>query len=155
LANDNPENLEVGRPHKVPREAEIYYLIGSAYDALGDPTLARKAYEESAAMKLDGSELRYFQVLAFQKLGREAEASEMVESLLKLGTDELTSALAAASSVSLEGKRSASARLAHAHYLLGLACLGRGQRQRAKEEFQRVLDQDMNHLGARTQLANL
>jgi tetratricopeptide (TPR) repeat protein len=154
-ALEYPENLEVGRPREVPREAEIYYLIGSAYDALGVQTQAQKAYEESAAIKLEGSELRYFQVLALRRLGRETEASEMVKNLLKMGTEELASASDAASSAKLEGTRSVSARLAHAHYLLGLASLGQGQRQRAKEEFQRVLDQDMNHLGARTQLAEL
>lgn len=52
-------------------------------------------------------------------------------------------------------RRSEAARTAHAHYLMGLGYLGQGNRPEAKAEFEKVIERNVNHLGARTQLAAL
>jgi len=54
-ALEYPENLEVGRSRKAPREAEIYQLIASAYEALGEPAKARKAREKSAPKEMSAA----------------------------------------------------------------------------------------------------
>jgi Tfp pilus assembly protein PilF len=45
--------------------------------------------------------------------------------------------------------------MANAHYLIGLGNLGKGQTDRAREEFQEALKMDINHLGATSQLMAL
>ena len=52
-------------------------------------------------------------------------------------------------------KPSDAVRLTQIHYLAGLGFLGKGQDAEAKAEFEKVLAMNVNHLGARTQLAEL
>jgi len=150
-----PENLEVGRPYRAARDAEIYYFTGTAYEALGDAARARAFYEKSLAEKLDASEIRYFQGLAFRKLGRETQALGVFDGLVKSGREELDATSDMDYFAKFGEKRSDAVRLAHAHYLMGLGYLGQGKRPEAKSEFQLVTKQDANHLGATTQLAAL
>jgi len=154
-ALEYPGNLEVGRPYRAERDAEIYYFIGGAHEALGDASQAKAFYGKAAAERLGESEVRYFQGLAFRKLGQEAQAARIFEGLVESGEEELAATSDMDYFAKFGEKRSEAVRLAHAHYLIGLGNLGQGRRAEAKAEFQSVLKQDLNHLGARTQLAAL
>jgi Tfp pilus assembly protein PilF len=46
-------------------------------------------------------------------------------------------------------------RKARAHFLIGLGYLGQGKQAQAREEFASASRLDVNHLGARTMLAEL
>jgi Tfp pilus assembly protein PilF len=52
-------------------------------------------------------------------------------------------------------RQSAVNRRAQAHYLLGLSLLGRGEKEKAKTEFMKALDLDINHLWAKYYLSLL
>jgi Tfp pilus assembly protein PilF len=52
-------------------------------------------------------------------------------------------------------RQSAVAQKAQAHFLLGLGYLGKGQKTEARAEFEKALSLNVNHTGARQQLAAL
>jgi len=95
----------------------------------------------------------YYQGLAAQKLGKTAEAGQMFDELLAMGNK----ALALGSKIDYFAKfgetQSRGFRLAEAHYLMGLGNLGKGDTAKARGEFQAALAQNVNHLGATTQLS--
>jgi tetratricopeptide (TPR) repeat protein len=154
-ALEYPENLEVGRPLKASRDAEIYYHIACAQEALGNASQARISLQKSVAQEPDMTEVRYFQALAHRKLGQEAQATAIFSALLAAGERGLQAASNFDYFAKFGEKRSAAVRLAHARYLMGLGHLGQGRRTEAKAAFEEVLRKDPNHLGAITQLAAL
>jgi tetratricopeptide (TPR) repeat protein len=154
-ALEYPDNLEVAQPYRAARDAEIYYFIGAAYEAQGDAAQARAAYERAVAQKHEAPEMRYFQGLASRKLGRESQAAEIFDGLVKSGTEELSASSDMDYFAKFGERRSEAARRAQAHYLIGLGYLGQGKRAEARAEFQKVVENDADHLGARTQLAAL
>jgi len=154
-ALEYPENLEVGRPEHSLRDAEIYYHLGSAEEALGDAAKARALYAQVVARKVEAPEIRYFQGLALGKLGEAAQAASVFAELVKSGKQELEATSDMDYFAKFGERRSEAARTAHAHYLMGLGYLGQGNRPEAKAEFEKVIERNVNHLGARTQLAAL
>jgi tetratricopeptide (TPR) repeat protein len=76
----------------------------------------------------------YYRALALQKLGRADEARSILQEL---------------------GKSSAQsgAHPAAAHYAAGLAHLGLGEKDQARQEFDEVLKLNPAHIGARSALA--
>jgi tetratricopeptide (TPR) repeat protein len=154
-ALEYPENLEVGRPEHSLRDAEIYYHLGSAEEALGDAAKARALYAQAVARKVEAPEIRYFQGLALGKLGEAAQAASVFAELVKSGKQELEATSDMHYFAKFGERRSEAARTAHAHYLMGLGYLGQGNRPEAKAEFEKVIERNVNHLGARTQLAAL
>jgi tetratricopeptide (TPR) repeat protein len=154
-ALEYPENLEVGRPEHSLRDAEIYYHLGSAEEALGDAAKARALYAQAVARKVEAPEIRYFQGLALGKLGEAAQAASVFAELVKSGKQELEATSDMHYFAKFGERRSEAARTAHAHYVMGLGYLGQGNRPEAKAEFEKVIERNVNHLGARTQLAAL
>jgi len=104
---------------------------------------------------VDLPEGRYFQGLALRKLGQEDKAAGTFADLLTAGQRELAATSDLDYFAKFGEKRSEAARVAHARYLMGLGYLGQGKRAEAKVEFEKVLEKNPNHLGARTQLAAL
>jgi len=154
-ALEYPENLEVGRPEQPTRDAEVFYHVASAHEALGEGSQARAFYEKSAGQKVDVAEIAYFQGLAFRKLGQEAQAARIFDELIKSGRSELQATSDMNYFAKFGERRSEAARIAHARYLMGLGYLGQGKRAEAKAEFEKVIERNVNHLGAQTQLAAL
>jgi len=152
-ALEYPENLQMAKPYRGGRDSQIYYFIATAYEALEDAQKAKQAYEKSATAKQRGdwSELRYYQALAFRKLGREDKAGKILEGLTAFATAEAGVDFFA----KFGEKLSPEFRMANNHYLLGLAYLGKGMRTEAKAEFQKALELNINHLWAAVQLSKL
>lgn len=154
-ALDYPENLQVGRPNLVPRDAEAYYFVGTAYEALGDHARAKEFYGKSVAARAGRPEVNYFRGLALRKLGEGSRAGELFAELIKSGRSQMAAAPERDYFAKFGVRRPAAARLAQAHFLMGLGYLGQGKRQEAQAEFERARAQDIDHLGARSQLAAL
>jgi len=153
-ALEYPENLEVGRPENPPRDGEIYFHLGTVYEALGDSAQARSHFEKAAG-KSDLAEPRYFQGLALRKLGQEGRAAQAFEGLIKSGREELDATSDSDYFAKFGERRPEAARIAHARYLIGLGYLGQGKRAEAKTEFEKVLEKNGNHLWAKANLADL
>ncbi len=154
-ALDYPENLEVGRPSHGGRAPQVYYCLGTVYEALGDVKKAKESYERSVSFKRGWSELSYYQGLTFRKLGRIEEAKQMLEGLINFGKKRVEAAPSMDFFVKFGEVQSARVRRANAHYLLGLGYLGMFKKDEARREFKEALDLNINHLGAKQKLLRM
>ena len=154
-ALEYPGNLEVGRPLRGGRDSQVFYFIGSVYEAAGDFGNARMFYERAVEDKHGFSEVGFYQGLAFQKLGRGEEAEGIFDGLISAGKERLKQEEAMDFFEKFGEKQSAINRQADAHFLIGLGNLGKGKRRDAGQEFEQALKLNINHLGAKRQLLAL
>lgn len=149
-ALEYPANQEVGRSRREQRVSQIYYAIGLAQEASGQAAAAKASYER-AAKAGDGaaSEGQYYRALAMQKLGQTEEARKAFEDLEKHGQDELKRESDTVDYFAKFGeKRAERLRLAQAHFVVGLGCLGLGRNEEAQAQFRQALELHPAHLGA-------
>jgi tetratricopeptide (TPR) repeat protein len=157
-----PANLRADLPGPA-YQAELAYWIGCANEALGNPQPARLSWLRATATNAPaagnrrGNQLafratRYFQALAFQKLGRNDEAASIFRELLDAGTAALKPA---AIDTALAAQPPANLRTATAHYLAGLGCAGLGEKEKARAEFLAALTASPDNLGAQLALERL
>jgi tetratricopeptide (TPR) repeat protein len=150
-----PDNLEVGRPLRGPRESEIQYLSGNAQQAMGEEALAKESYEKAAAGKSAAPASRYYQALALLRLSRGEEANAMLRQLVMHGQTQISGAHASDFFAKFGTRNSAQEEVANAHYAVGLGFLGLGNKTGAEQEFRATLALDPDHLGALTQMSEL
>jgi tetratricopeptide (TPR) repeat protein len=156
-----PVNLRAEQPggsHK----AELAYWIGCANAALGNQEQALQSWTTAtvtnapAAGNRRGNPLaarasRYFQALAFQKLGQNDKAEPIFHELIDAGTAALNST--GDDTPSFGMPQPANLRTANAHYITGLGYAGLGESEKARAEFFAALAAEPDHLGAKTALA--
>ena len=151
-AMEYPENLEVGRPDRDKGLCRIYSLLGTAHEALNQAEKAREYFDKAASMRISASsQLSYYKGMALVKLGRKDEANrifhEMIDSAKPGDTVDFFAKFGE--------KQAHNVKLAETHYRLALAHMGKGDRATAKEEFQKVLELNINHLWADVYLSEL
>jgi tetratricopeptide (TPR) repeat protein len=153
------------------RSAEIAYWTAVGYDGMGDREKAVQFWSKGAEPADPGSIRRpgmgsgllvsgaqsYYQALCLQKLGQDEKAKAIFEGLVKSGQHALQEPPAGTATAAGLARRQQSprVRLAMAHYLIGLGCLGLNDKEKAKEELTRALETSPDLLGARTALAAL
>ncbi len=84
-----PENLGEAT-HLLANQSDVYYFLGSAFEAEGDHASAQQWFERAARHKgnfqemsvKSFSEMSYYNALALKQLGRAREAEELLRSLL-------------------------------------------------------------------------
>lgn len=70
-AFDYPENHQVFLVDKrTPRDAQIYWFIGNAYERMGNRSKAMLNYKKAAAVNVKKTDYRYWQGLALEKLAK-------------------------------------------------------------------------------------
>jgi tetratricopeptide (TPR) repeat protein len=154
-----PENLGEGR-HALRPEAHLQTYAGLAYRALGDEAQARARFEQAAAPQVRLSAATYYQALAMQALGQAEAARERLVQLRDHAQQRLERAGETGFSTSVpafvffEDDPGRRARIAQT-YVLGLAQLGLGETDAAREAFEAVLALDANHVDAQEQLRRL
>jgi tetratricopeptide (TPR) repeat protein len=154
-----PENLEVGRPYRDVRLPQVDYLMGLAYEKLGNSAKSREMFRQATLAewhrrRRERPEMLYYQGLATLKLGRNPEAARLFDELIEIGEKTLADRSDIDYFAKFGQKRSSRFRLADAHYLIGLGNLGKGATAKARDEFQAALKLNVNHLGATIQLAS-
>ena len=158
-----PNNLEEGKLFGT-QENNIFYLMGCAYEMLGDEDRAEVFFtratigpgEPTSAMYYNDQppEQIFYQGLALQKLKDNAAARVVFQKLIDFGNlhmdDEVQMDYFAVSlpdfavfDVDLNQRN----RL-HCHYMLSLGYLGLGEAKNAQVHFDAVLAVDANHPGA-------
>jgi len=160
---DYPENLGEGKLIGA-QENDVYYWLGCAYEGLGDTTKAQAAWEKAATGSTTLQAAMYYndqqpdkllyQGLALRKLGRESEARSRFYTLLRFGEKQLFVpfkmdffAVSLPDLLIFEDDMQKRHEL-HCHYLMGLGHLGLGHASEASTAFDRVLSQDIYHVGA-------
>ena len=158
-----PPNLGEG---KLPnaQENNLYYFLGLARAAEGDPARAQACWEKAArglsepasAMYYNDQppDMIFYQGLARRKLGREAEARQIFQRLVDYGRTHLDDevkldyfAVSLPTFLVFEEKLDQRNRI-HCHYMQALGQLGLGHAAEAQQEFELVLALEADHLGA-------
>ena len=154
-ALEYPENLEMAEPYRGGRACQVYYFVGTAYEALGNAEKARTSYEKSVTAKQrnDWSELRYYQGLAFRKLEKEDKANKIFDGLSKFAKSRADAGMDFFAKFG--EKQSPEFQMAENHYLLGLAYSGKDMQMEAKAEFEKALKLNVNHLWAKIQSSEI
>ena len=168
-----PRHLGEGKLYGA-QENDFYYLLGIAYDALGQKEKARQCWEEAtkgpqepaAAMYYNDAkpDKIFYQGLALLKLGREAQAHGRFYRLINYGKQHVFGGLR-------EGEQGSGRKqlmdyfavslpdlliwedsldlknLIHCKYMLALGYLGLGDREHAERYLKEVEELDNNHQG--------
>jgi tetratricopeptide (TPR) repeat protein len=154
-ALEYPENLEVGPPTGGDGSPKIYFFIGAATAAKGDPTRAAEAFEKAAGFRPGWSEQSYYRGLALRKLGREAEANEVFDGLVAFAQERMRTTPGMDFFEKFGEKQSARVQEARHRFLFGLGLMGKGMKHEAAEEFSRALSLDPNLDEARRSVEEL
>jgi tetratricopeptide (TPR) repeat protein len=165
-AIDFPATLQVAKTRRGGRTTEVSYWIATAYEALGDKDKAKTTFQESAAElprgvqddvlpSSDRSVLSYYRALSLKKLGEIDKAAEIFQQLITSGNNSLDRGMDTDFFSKFGERQSQRARVASAHYLVGLGRLGLGETQKAKDEFTQALKVKPDHLGAKIALDGL
>ncbi len=147
-----PENHQVFLvDERATHDSQINYELGLAYEKLGDRDSARKYFELSANQdyKLKGSKnWRYYSAMAMKKLGRKAEAREILRKMVREGKDGIIKeyinfyGAEGTTGVTVDGKNAA------AYYTRALGELGLGHKLRARRYLKKVVALDYDNLWA-------
>lgn len=155
-AFDYPENHQVFLVDKrTPRDAQIYYVIGNAYERMGNRSKAMQNYKKAAAVKVKKTDYRYWQGLALEKLGKKAEAEALFEALVEAGkagiVEDYVNFYGAEGTT---GKTVATINT-KACYTQGLGLLGLGNRDEARKCFAKSVELKPDNLWASVMLREL
>ena len=157
-----PRHLGEGKLYGA-QENDFYYLLGIAYDALGQKEKARQCWEEAtkgpqepaAAMYYNDAkpDKIFYQGLALLKLGREAQAHGRFYRLINYGKQhifekQIMDYFAVSLPDLLIWEDSLDTKnLIHCKYMLALGYFGLGDREHAERYLKEVEELDNNHQG--------
>ncbi len=167
-AGDIPDNLPSDAGAAGGHEAQLAYWTGLAHEAMGDTDKARQSWQPAASASKEGrgragsggrfnsnlSAERYYAALAQRKLGQNEQADAALKSLLEAAKANLEREATTGQAAQRE-RRSRSAGPAFNHYLAGLAHLGLGQNEAAKDQLSAALAASPDLLGAKAALDSL
>ena len=150
-AGQFPLNLEASKSFAGGRSCEVYYLLGYAYEIMGDSEKAKDSYEKAVAERqYKGLRIpHYYRGLALKKLGKINEANRLFDDLIKMGKERLA-AVETSTGLSFFAKfgerDTPEIRKARAHHFIGLGYSGKGELAKAKAEFEKAKELDVNLL---------
>ncbi len=162
-----PENLGEGKLEGT-RENDIHYYLACAYEKTGDEQWASKYFGKAAegdykpSMSMyyydKASDMIFYQGLALQKMGRDAEAHSAFRKLVEYGQAHLPDkimidyfAISLPDFLVFDEDLNTKNKI-NCHYLMGLGYLGLGKVGKAQDEFRNVLALDVNHIQSKIHL---
>ncbi|MFW6139044.1 MAG: tetratricopeptide repeat protein, partial [Spirochaetota bacterium] len=135
-----PRNIGVGEPAK-KAHAEPLYLMGCAFEMMGDKESARVFWDRAQAEQRHTIDcLSYYKAMALKRLGRIKEAEQILEDLISYAGEKSVS----------EGEKEA-----HSLYLLGLAHKGKDKKAKAECLFRKAAAMDYTHRRSRWEVEGL
>ena len=166
LAGNFPANLQVAKTRRGGRAAEVSYWLGTVYEAMGEREKAKASFQESAAessntgqddvlQTSDKSLLSYYRAMSLKKLGEKEKAAEIFQQLVTSANKSLEKTADSDFFSKFGERQSKRSRQASAHYLAGLGYLGLGEKEEAKEQFNKALLAKPDHLGAKMTLSGM
>jgi len=138
-ADTYPENHMIGRISTYPKEAQIYYFTGMAYQGLKKNSYATRFFAEAVQVPVGDSENLYYRSLAGGELNDRIAAEGAANRLLKVGGDALNSAGEADFFAKFGEGLSVNERKANAYYKMALGYKASGQSEKAAEAFDNAL----------------
>ena len=120
---------------RTPRDAQIWWNIGQAYEAMHQKSKAMAAYKKAAAVADKGTDYGYWKGLAMMKTGNAAGAKALFESLVESGKAGIVTEFV--NFYGAEGTTGSTVENINtkAYYTMGLGYLGLGDKEKAAECF--------------------
>lgn len=133
---------------RLPRDAQVYYIMGDAHERMGDKSKAKLYYKKASEVYVKKTDYRYWQGLALIKLGRTAEANALFHALIETGRSKIID-----NYVNFYGAEGSTGKTVAdvntlAHYTIGLGELGLGNKSAAEKHFATSLELKPDHLWA-------
>ena len=156
MALEYPENMMVAQPYRGGRECEVYYYIGSTYEAMNKKKKAMEAYRMSVDQRLNNnlSSIYYFRAMSLRKLGQEEESDKILHEMISLGNQRLSRA--EVDFFAKFGERATpDDRAADVWFLIGLGHQGLQESDQSKEAFAKAVELNINHVWAKANLDGL
>jgi len=160
-----PHNLGEGKLYGT-RENDLHYLMGCAYDGLGQKAEAQKFFTTATAGSTEPVQAIFYndqqpdkifyQGLAYRKLGQHEKAEQIFRRLIDFGKEHMNDhikidyfAVSLPDLLVFDQDLNLKNRI-HCHYMMGLGYLGlgNGEAKAAEKHFTDVLQMDINHQGA-------
>jgi hypothetical protein len=144
-----------------------------AQEGLGDPEKAKQSRTQATTAATSGGRGRfegrggglgrasggdaqqYWQAMSLRKLEQEQKPVEILQQMVKNGTDQLQARAESDYSAASGRRQSLQGHAANAHYTAGLGYLGPNEKEKAKEQLAEAPKVSPSHLGARTERALL
>ena len=148
-----PENHQVFLvDERLPRDAQVYFFIGEAYEKMGNKSKARSYYKRASEVNVKKTDYRFWQALALEKLGKKEDAKSIFNTLLEVGRNGIVE-----SYVNFYGAEGTTGKTvetinALAYYTMGLGELGLGNVSAAKKYFAKSLELKPDNLWASVML---
>jgi len=140
------------------RNIQVNYYIGLAYEALGNQTESLGYFTSCSEPESQNSGfIRYFEGLGNLKLGKMEEASEIFNSLITDGEEQINRGISPGEDFFAKfGAREAeNARLSNAYLLIGLGYKGLGEKKLAAENLNKAVKLSAGNLYAKLELHDL
>jgi tetratricopeptide (TPR) repeat protein len=92
MANEYPENHGYAHLEYSPRDAQVYYYIGLAYEKLGNGEAAAEWFERSAGVRVKPVDAvyNYEKGLAMSKIGKDDGVKDMYRGIIRQGKSSVT-----------------------------------------------------------------
>ena len=154
-AEESPENLAAPRSSR--RGPEFAYHIGSAFQALGEEAKAREQFQRGAAAKGTSTlpATQYCHALCLAGLGDQEAAEQVFDEMIETGTKRLAPVDTADYFAKFGQQETRQARIADAHFAIGLGSLGRARMDDARTHLSEAVRLNAGHTWARFHLTNL
>ncbi len=151
-----PENHQVFYVDtRMPRDAQIYYMIADAYDKMGNKSKAQLNYQKAASVNVKKTDYRYWQACALTKTGKSDVADILFKELVEDGKRNIVQRVVnfyGAEGTTGETVQSVNTK---AYYTTGLGELGLGNISNAKECFKKSLGLKPDNLWSMVMLKRL
>lgn len=139
------------------RNLQVNYFIGLTYEAMGNKAKAKNFFALSSGPDVDRSNyVSYYQGLSYLKLGKKTEASEIFDSLIKDGEEQISKSSTGETGISVKLKKheAANVRLSNAYLIKGLGYKGLGDIKLANENLKKAIELSASNLYARVEIQN-
>jgi tetratricopeptide (TPR) repeat protein len=155
MADEYPQNHQIGRDKGYRRNPQIYYYIGLCHNALKQTDKAKTHFKKAIGQDIGESEYIYYQGLAYQRLKQDKKSSPIFAKLIQIGKERLKKKEEVDFFAKFGQGRLPHVRQADAHYMIGLGYLGKRSKAKAKEEFRQAVKLDVNNIWAKHHLAEI
>jgi len=154
MADEYPEMHFYARLEYWPRNSQVYYLTGNAYEMVGDIDNARKYWKMAIDNATGDSDYNYDKALAMKKIDSDSDVNEIFNSLVSTGKSKETDYVERFFESFDRGPYEKDVNSA-AYYTTGLGYLGLGDKKNAEAFFRKSIEQRNDNVWANFNLGNL
>ncbi len=154
MADQYPENHQIGRQSAAEKDGQIFYYQGLCYEKLKQTSAAIESFQKVAAMEIDNPEYKFYQSMSYQKLGNRSHAFILAEEI----QEDARNLLSEKNDVDFFSKfgeeQSDNIHRSNAHYFQALSHLIRGNQDDALENLKLASQLNPSNLWAGVHLRN-